>query len=1352
MARERGKPLANGRPPTSLASRRKPAAWRRLSYAQERLWFLEQLEPENPAYQRPWALRLRGGLQPEALQWCLNEIVRRHEILRTNYTAVDGLPVQMVRPAGEVELPVLDLQGLPAEAREAEARRRIVEVGRRPLDLAHDAIVRPELIRLAADDHVLFLRTHHIAFDGWSEGVLLRELSELYPARLAGRPSPLPEPELQYADFAAWQHSPEAEAEIRPHLSYWKELFTALPARVVLPVTPPPSQLEHWEAGREAIELEPGLPDSIRALAREENATAFMVFFAAFLVLLHRLTGQTDLVVGYPSAGRSRRELEACIGTFVEALPLRADLCGEPSFRELLRRVRRQVLEGLAHQDLPFERLVAEVHPERSTAHAPLFDILFNSHVLPGSVRSIGDLSLEPFQAPDAAARYLMTLYIETAKDPAAIEMVFKRTFIPADDVRSWLREYRHLLRQVVQDADRALGAYTLVTPEDARRLPDPREPIPFPVQPSLIDQVRAWSERTPSSPALEQEATTWSYQEVMRATDAIAAALASAGIRQGDVVGVTGARTFGLVAAMLGSLQAGAVLLPLDPHLPSLRLQRMQTLARPRLILAAGDPRSPSPAGWAEAPWWPIDPDEAHPIGQVDPAESAPHPGDGRRTPATIFFTSGSTGDPKGILGSREGLAHFIGWQRDTFEVGPGDRVALLTGLSFDVVLRDLLLPLTSGATLCLPPEEIARGARAVLSWLESARITLLHAVPSLARTWLMDRKEGVSLSRLRWTFFAGEALTGDFVGRWREAFPDAGGCANLYGPTETTLAKCHYVVPAEPPEGILPIGRPLPQAQALILSPDGEARGIGEAGEIVLRTPFRSLGYLSPEGPEPRFRPLPLSDDPQDQLYWTGDVGRRLPNGELQFLGRLDDQLKIHGVRVEPGEVAATLNTHPNVSASAVVPVEGNRMTAYVVPQGRAPAPTDLRAYLAARLPTAMIPAAFVTLASLPLLPNGKLDRRALPPVPDRPAEPAGRSFAPPRDRLEHQLAAIWEDVLGSRPIGLQDNFFDLGGHSLLAVRLFARIERSMGRKLPVRALFEAPTLGGLAGIVRAQDWAPASRSALVALQTEGSLDPIFWVHAAGGYVITFRKLAAHIGLDRPAFALEGIEFPEGTEAETIEAMAARYLRDLLEVRPVGPYLLGGLSFGGLVAFEMAQQLRRAGHTVSFLGLLDTRGPGYAFARLDRNWRYWLRQRLDYHLGNLSALGPKGKLAYLESRFDHQRARLQFLARRTWTGIRSRLCWGKHSPLGRAYWAAQRAQRGYRPDPYDGPLTLFRAENQPSGATDPTLGWGRWARGGLTIVKVGGTHVSMVSEPRLPQLGAVIRKALPAGEGPLA
>jgi len=1318
-----------------------------LSYAQERLWFLDQLEPGNTAFNLPRAVRLRGHVDREALAWALNEIVRRHEILRTCYTVNDGTPAQTVLPHEPTPLPLIRIGGSSAQERDELAGQWIAAEARKPLDLVHAAPARPVLLALGEEEHILLFLTHHIAFDGWSEGVLLRELSELYPARVAGHPSPLTEPELQYAEFALWQRSHLREQELEPQLSYWKRVLADLPPRLALPSDPRLLPVVGRGAGRESIAIDAKLLNDLRHVVRQENATPFMGLFAAFIVLLHRYSAQTDFVIGFPSAGRVRRELEASIGCFVEALPLRADLSGHPTYREVVRRVRRQILEGLTHNDVPFERIVAELRPERSLTHAPLFDVLFNSHTFRSPVQRIGDIAVSPFQPPDGAPRYALTLYVDMSGDSLRLEAVFDRSSVSPELARAMLSQYSFLVHQVVSEPERDIGTYSLVSPETASRLPDPTMALAEPRFPAVTDQIRVWSERSPSAPAVSRGGRNWSYADLSNAVEGLVASLAMRGLRPGEVVAVTGQRSFGLIVSLIAAMQVGAVILPLDPIVPPRRLGWMSAAASAKLTLCADDAGSLRIAEWLTAPCLMVGEDDGRLRGQEPFADRAVRIDLDPDSPAYIFFTSGTTGTPKGVLGNHKGLAHFLAWQRETFQVGPQDRCAQLTSLSFDVMLRDIFLPLTSGAALCLLPRPIALGSPSILEWLDIEGVTLVHLVPTVAQSWLLDVPDAVTLRTLRYAFFAGEALPADFVRTWRSAFPSSGEIVNLYGPTETTMAKSFYVVPLEPGAGVVPVGWPLPETQTLVLDPEQQLCGIAETGEIVIRTPFRTLGYLKPGEGTSAFRRNPHTDDPRDTLYWTGDRGRYLPDGTLQFLGREDEQVKIHGVRIEPAEVASEICAHPWVKTCVVVSRLGTHnqpeLIAYLVSKERPPTSSELRVHLATRLPAAMIPAHFVALEELPLSANGKLDRRRLPPAAeDSMREATGVPVT--RGRLERRIAAIWEEVLGVKPIGSNDNFFDLGGHSLMAVRLLSRIERATGRKLPVRALFEAPTVNGLAAIIRSSEWQPASRTSLVPLQAEGSRDPVFWVHAAGGHVVSFKKLARYLGNDQPSYALEGAEFGEAGGNDRVETIAARYLDDILRMRPTGPFLLGGLSFGGLVAVEMARQLRAAGHAVPFLGLLDTHGPGYGRWTLWRDWRFWLRQRLEFHQGNLSVLKGMAKVRYVGSRLERLVIREAQPARLAMRRLLSWLRWGTRADIGRAYRAAQSARHAYHPAPYDGPITLFRARTQPRGITDRYLGWGELAKGGLQIVDVDGAHVSIMAESRLPALGEAVRRIL--------
>ncbi len=566
----------------------------------------------------------------------------------------------------------------------------------------------------------------------------------------------------------------------------------------------------------------------------------------------------------------------------------------------------------------------------------------------------------------------------------------------------------------------------------------------------------------------------------------------------------------------------------------------------------------------------------------------------------AYIFFTSGTTGIPKGVLGSHKGLSHFLQWQRQRFEVETNDRVAQLTGISFDVVLRDIFLPLTSGATLCLPEASDDLTPTRILSWLERQQISLLHTVPSLAQSWLANLPPGVSLNTLRWVFFAGEPLPEKLVRHWRKVFPEAGEIVNLYGPTETTLAKCYYQVPVDILSGVQPIGSPLPETQALVLGENNQLCGIGEPGEIVLRTPFRSKGYINAsEENQRRFVKNPFRNDEQDLLFYTGDRGCYRPDGSLEILGRLDRQVKIRGIRIELEEIEAVLSEHPNLRETVVIAREDlpgdKRLVAYIVPKREQESTVDeLRRFLKQKLPDYMVPSAFVVLDSLPLTPNGKVNRSVLPAPNQTKLEPAS-TFVAPHDELELQLTKIWEKVLGIQSIGVKDNFFDLGGHSLLAVTLFAQIEKKFGKNLPLATLFQAATVEKIAKIIRQEKWL-APWDSLVAIQPQGSKPPLFYIHAGGGNLLVYRDLALALGPEQPVYGLQ----PRGLDGKyaphtRIEDMAAHYLAQILNIQPHGPYFLAGLSTGGTIAWEIAQRLLAQGQKVALLALFDTSGPGY-------------------------------------------------------------------------------------------------------------------------------------------------------------
>ena len=1043
--------------------RRSEAGAAPLSFAQQRLWFLQRLEPGSPAYNMPGATRLTGPLDVVALRHALQIIMQRHEALRTTIAdGVDG-PVQTVQPCPDFPLPVTDLSSLPGNEREAEARRLAMDAAKVPFDLAKDPLLRAQVLRLADREHVFLLTLHHIASDAWSLGVLYRELAALYEAFVTGRPCPLPELPIQYADFGVWQRRRMESEALQRQLGYWKRQLEGAPPILELPGDRPRPATSSYRGAETSLLLPESLRVGLGALSRKEGGTIFMTLLAGFQLLLARWSGQSDVVVGAPIAGRTHVELEGMIGCFLNTLVMRTSLSGNPGFRELLARVRETALEAYGNQELPFERLVEELQPERSLNYNPLFQVLFQ---LENTGR--GDLKLHGLEGRDFgrfgfSAKFDLTLRVqETARGLFCI-CKYSEDLFSRETAIHLLEQYQALLEGIVASPESPVRSYSLLTPRSRPRLPDPHATLSTPPYPGVTEAVSRVVRETPGRPAIQQGGRIWSYGELGDAVAALTAALHARGVARGSVVAVTGPSSFGLVTGMLAVLASGAVMLPIAVDLPELRKRLLLQEGRATHLLRVGD--DPAKGDWIEGlgPMVDAGAESLHPDPGGLPAPAADDP-------AYIFFTSGTTGTPKGVLGVHRGISHFLDWQHTTFGIAPGDRCGQLTNISFDVVLRDVFLPLWSGATLCLPPKELAPDQ--VLAWLASEEISVVHAVPSLAHAWLEHAAPGLSLPSLRWVFLAGEPLTEPLIRRWREVVREGCGVVNLYGPTETTMVKCCYQVPQELLPGVQPVGGPLPQSQALVLSEEGRLCGVNEQGEIVLRTPFMTRGYVNaPEEQSRRFIANPFGSDPGDLVYRTGDLGRYRPDGSLMVLGRLDHQIKIRGVRIEPEEVTAVLSRHPQVRACAVVgralDPQPMALVAYVVAGQAETSGAALRSYLAERLPAPLVPSAFVFLERLPLTPNGKLDHHGLPAP-----EPADRQEedddAAPGTPLEEAVARMWCEVLGVARVGIHDDFFALGGHSLMATRIVARLRTAFGVELPLRTLFEAPTVAGLAVLI--------------------------------------------------------------------------------------------------------------------------------------------------------------------------------------------------------------------------------------------------------------------------------------------
>ena len=1026
-----------------------------VSFSQLREWILDQLEPGTAAYNIPGATWIEGPFSIGVFRAAVNGIIRRHEALRTTFEVASGEPVQVIAPELLLEIQVIDLAALPEAAREAEALRATALAQGLPFDLALGPLLRAGVVRLGPRGHVAFFAMHHIVSDGWSVGIFHRELAVLYEAFAAGRPSPLPELPVQYADFAVWQREWLQGEVLERHVDYWRRQLAEAPARLELPTDRPRPPLQTFRGGSVPLSLPADLARAVRALGQAEGASLFMVLLTALQVLLARWSGQDDVAVGTYTGSRGRAELEELIGFFINTLVLRTGLADGPGFRALLRRVRDSTIRAFAHQDLPFEKLLDILRVERDLSHTPLFQALFVLQNFPARPVEIpgSELRLTPVAGTNEHANFDLSLWASEAEDGLSGVLQYNRDLFEAATAERLARHLRTLLEAAVAHPETPVHELPLLDEMERAELAA-WSGAAAPARPGemVAARVFARAERTPDAPAVEMEGARLTYAELAERAGRLAASLRGQGAGPESRIGLRIDRSPELIVAMLGVLAAGAAYVPLDPASPEERLAMMLEDAAVTIVLTRGLAAEPSP---------PVRPVEVFP-------ENA----------AYVIYTSGSTGRPKGVVVSHASLAAFVADAVEVYGLGPGERVLQFASIGFDTSAEEIWPALVSGATLVLRPDEMIATVPRFVESLDRLGITLLN-LPTAYWHELASGLDGARLpERLRLTIIGGEKASAGRLGPWWAAGPVR--VVNTYGPTEATIVATRFE-PAlgELPED-LPIGMPLAGVRVRVVDSRLQLATRGAVGELLLGGPGLARGYLGrPDLTAERFIPEPFVDptDPTDRsdragarLYRTGDRVRFRPDGALEFLGRVDRQVKIRGFRIEPGEVEGALAAHPEVRDAAVDarpdPSGAPRLVAWVV-SGDTLNVSDLRRWLAGRLPEPMIPSAFVILEALPRTPSGKVDRRALPePESERPR--LEHEAVAPEGPVEEALAAIWAEVLGLDEVGVRDDFFELGGHSLLATQVVTRIREQLRVDVPLITLFQMPTVEQLAVVV--------------------------------------------------------------------------------------------------------------------------------------------------------------------------------------------------------------------------------------------------------------------------------------------
>ncbi|SHM78912.1 amino acid adenylation domain-containing protein, partial [Duganella sacchari] len=1073
-----------------------------LSFAQQRLWFLDQYEPGAAVYNMPAALRLRGNLDATSLQNALNEIVQRHECLRTHYVQQEGMPQQVIVSRLSLALPVTDLRDLPHGEREARAEWLIEAEAQAPFDLSAGPVIRASLLRLADDEHVLLCTMHHIVSDGWSSGIFVRELAALYTAFSQGAPSPLAALTIQYADFAAWQRRWLSGEVLQRQLGFWRQRLQGAPALLALPTERPRPPVQSYRGASYDFSIPASHVAPLAALTRGEGATLFMGLAAAFNLLLSRYSGQDDICVGTPIANRKHAELENLIGFFANTLVLRTQIENGACFRTLLQQVKGNLLDAYAHQDVPFEQVVEAVAPPRSLAYSPLFQTMLILQNAPGDALQLPGLTLEQMDAEVGTSKFDFRLSLWEEQDGSLHgSFEYNTDLFERSTMARMGSHFAQLLQAAGTQPDSALDALPLLSVEEKTRLlqiwdaiqpgftskTDAELALPLPTH-HVLDLFEAAALAVPDKTAIEWRFDRVSYRQLDADSNRLAGHLLADGMHPGAVAAIMLHNPVSQIIATIAILKAGGVFTSLNLRYPVQRVREMLELVRPDWIITDQDSAVQAAQAATGLEWphrrvlldGPLDGDDRYVRVAVGPD-----------SPCHIFYTSGSTGKPKPVLGRTSGLAHFIQWEIDTASIGQDVRASQLTNPSFHVYLRDIFPALCCGGTVCIPPSDEVFESAALANWLEASEITLLHCVPSSFRLLLGANLCSARLRELRTVVVGGGALLPPDVNRWNSVYGGTKELIGVYGQTETSLAKFFYRVPPTlVTAGYLPMGRPLPGAQAILLNANLEPCAPGETGELYVRTPYRSLGYYrQPELTQAAFVSNPYSKGEQDVLYKTGDLAMLLADGTFRYMGRRDFQVKVRGMRVETGEVESALGDLRDVAQAVVLAHdagEGEKsLTGYVIAQpdhADAGLPARIRAQLLDALPDYMVPSHIMVLERFPLTPNGKIDRAAFP----RPE--AGQGAAPyvaPRTPAEARLCEIWTEILGLVRVGVHDDFFLLGGHSLLATQAVARVNAAFGIRMPVRSLFEAPTIAALALCIeqaaRADGAAPVIRPRL-------------------------------------------------------------------------------------------------------------------------------------------------------------------------------------------------------------------------------------------------------------------------------
>ena len=1343
-------------------SRRSNAEHAPLSYGQERLWFLTQIEPESPAYNEMRVWLWQGVVDLQALEQGLNFLAKRHDSLRTCFREIDGALQQIAAPLSPVQIPIIDLRTHPPTAQMDEAWRQVETIRTERFDLSQPPLWRTALIRLTNDEQLFVHVVHHIISDGWSSAIFQHDLSHCYAAFAAGNQPTPPDLTVSYADYAAWQRDQLQGDRLTWLTRYWLPRLADLQP-LNLPTDRPRPLEPSYEGQVESFAIEIEQTAALKALARSANASLYMLLLAAFQALLHRIAGQDDIAVGTPVANRTRFEVEGVYGFFVNTLVMRSDCRGNPTFRGLLDQVRQNALDAYRHQELPFEKLVDALHPAREPNRNPLFDVYFAMQNMPKGELTLPGLACKRLKSPKGSSKFDLSVYVFESGDTLVGSIEYATDLFDASTARRFVSHYKTLLEGVVADPDCPIDALPLLTHIERRQiLVDWNETAAnYPLGSTIHQLFQEQAICTPNSVAIIDGMQRSTYREVEEAANRLAHRLVQLDVQPGESVGICLQRSANLIIAMLATLKAGAAWLPLDPANPEERLAWMvQDAGMTKLIstttLAALFPTEPQFTILMDQL------ESSNAVLPVDPPEVSTDAGD----VAYVLYTSGSTGRPKGVIAPHRGTVNRFHWMWEQYPFGEGEIACQRAAATFVDSVWEIFGPLLCGCPIAIAPDTVAVDPTAFVQFLAEQQVSRVTVVPTLL-THLLDvyEQNAKHIDYPSLWICSGEALTSQPAARFSQLLPRAR-LLNLYGSSEVAGdVTCWEMDRQLIANSVVPIGFPIANARTYILDASMNPVPISVPGELYVGGAGLALGYLNrPELTAERFVPDPFTPAPASRLYRTGDLARYRSDGNIEFLGRADGQIKLRGHRIEVGEIEFHLNSHPAVHQSAVVSSESEadepQLIGYYVLSNRQPIfVEELFSHLRSYLPAYMVPFELVQLDLLPLTSSGKVDRRALP-KPDLQTRRRTSSLDTPRSPFEGKLAAIWSEVLKIKRVDIHDNFFDLGGHSLLGVQLFARIEKEFGVRLPLSLLFRAQTVFELVKHL-GQPQTQKHASILVPIREGGSHAPFFCVHGFGGGVLGYVHLANLMEPDRPFWGLQAQGLDDNAPFDTsIKEMATRYIEAMRVEQPTGPYHIGGYCLGGVVAYEMARQLEAVGERVALIAVMEGFAPGHYHRRdsvfglqrwltIWRNIPYWLEDYWNLGLERIqmriqTKIRRWYKHIFRAFRGEHG-LRMNDIALDDLSAIPNH-----QRELMEAH---LNALRRYSAGPLQGQVTLFAARGKTItralfGSADPENGWGSLAQGGVDVKVVDGGHRNIHLPPYVSSLAQALEESLREAE----